>query len=69
MCSSLRGQGCETAGDGLVPVASALGRHDQPTRKLGFAAADTHLEFDCNHFALLSNQAVGHRLREWFAAG
>ena len=65
----LSGETRRLRGDGLVPVASALGRHDQPTRKLGFAAADTHLEFDCNHFALLSNQAVGRRLCEWFAAG
>ena len=54
--------------DGLVPVASALGNHPKPARELGFAAADTHLEFDCNHFDLLSNEAVGRRLREWFAA-
>ncbi len=55
-------------GDGLVPVSSALGSHPKPARELGFAAADTHLEFDCNHFDLLSNETVGRRLREWFTA-
>lgn len=54
--------------DGLVPVASALGRHEKRGRHLGFAAADVRIEFDCNHFELLSNAAVGRQLREWFAA-
>ena len=55
-------------GDGLVPVTSALGSHPKPGHNLGFEAADTHLEFDCNHFDLLSNETVGRRLREWFTA-
>ncbi len=62
------GEARRLRGDGLVPIASALGHHELPARELGFATADTHLEFDCNHFELLSNEAVGRRLREWFAA-
>lgn len=55
-------------GDGLVPVASALGHHDNPARRLGFAAHDMHIEFDCNHFDLLSNAEVRRRLLDWFGA-
>jgi hypothetical protein len=55
-------------GDGLVPVSSALGHHEKTAHELGFAAADTHLEFDCNHFDLLSNETVGSCLRDWFSA-
>lgn len=56
-------------GDGLVPVASALGRHDEAVRRLNFGADDIHVEFDCDHFDLLSDEAVSRRLVEWFAEG
>jgi hypothetical protein len=55
-------------GDGLVPVASALGRHADAARCLDFAASDMALIFDCDHFDLLSNDAVGRRLLDWFGA-
>lgn len=55
-------------GDGLVPVNSALGRHADPARCLDFAAGDMALIFDCDHFDLLSNDAVGHKLLHWFGA-
>lgn len=54
-------------GDGLVPINSALGRHDNPARCLDFAARDMSLVFDCDHFELLSSPEVGSRLRAWFA--
>jgi pimeloyl-ACP methyl ester carboxylesterase len=55
-------------GDGLVPVASALGRHADAARCLDFAASDMALIFDCDHFDLLSNDAVGRKLLDWFGA-
>ena len=55
-------------GDGLVPVNSALGRHEDPARSLDFAASDMALIFDCDHFDLLSNDAVGRHLLHWFGA-
>jgi hypothetical protein len=50
-------------GDGLVPVASALGIHADPRRALAF----THqaIAWDCGHLDLLSSPAVYAQLRSW----
>ncbi len=56
-------------GDGLVPINSALGRHNDPARCLDFAADDMALVFDCDHFDLLSNAEVGRQLLAWFGKG
>jgi hypothetical protein len=52
-------------GDGLVPVDSALGRHEQSARCLDFAPQDIHIAYGCDHFDLLSSAAVGDRLQAW----
>ena len=52
-------------GDGLVPVRSALGIHDDPARDLGFADADRLVVHDTNHMGLLSSAEVGRRLLRW----
>ena len=50
-------------GDGLVPVASALGQHRSPARRLAFA--DTALFTGLGHLALQTDAAVLARLEQW----
>lgn len=50
------------AGDGLVPLASALGRHPDPARALPMEGA---VVCGTNHMQLLSSGEVGDRLRDW----
>lgn len=62
-----RGTG-RLAGDGLVPVASALGRHADPRLELAFAPSRQAIVHDCGHLDLLSSRAVYRQLRAWLAA-
>lgn len=52
-------------GDGLVPVESALGRHNDPNLSLAFAAENTHIEYGTNHLDLLNQQAIYQQLASW----
>ena len=52
--------------DGLVPVASALGRHQDPSRSLRFDG--TVVVTDTHHQALLGDPAVLAALVQWCAA-
>ncbi|HSW21986.1 MAG TPA: alpha/beta hydrolase [Burkholderiaceae bacterium] len=52
-------------GDGLVPVASALGRHDEPDRRLAFAADRQVVVHETNHLDLLASAQVFGLLRQW----
>ncbi len=52
-------------GDGLVPLASALGQHADPDRCLAFAPDHQHIAFATHHMALLSNPAVGSQVLRW----
>ena len=52
-------------GDGLVPVASALGQHDDPARALDFAPERQAVVHDTGHLALLSSAEVYGVLRQW----
>jgi hypothetical protein len=54
-------------GDGLVPVASALGRHREPDRHLAFAAERQAVVPDTGHLDLLSSTAVYELLRRWLS--
>ena len=54
-------------GDGLVPLDSALGRHEDARRALAFAAENTWIAYETNHLALLESEAVGEQLRRWLA--
>ncbi|MEK8050068.1 alpha/beta hydrolase [Ideonella sp. DXS22W] len=54
-------------GDGLVPVASALGQHRDPDRRLAFAADRQALVHETGHLDLLSSRAVYARMRDWLA--
>jgi pimeloyl-ACP methyl ester carboxylesterase len=59
---SLKGK---VLGDGLVPVASALGKHHEPNRRLNFAADRQAVVHDTGHLDLLSNAEVFGLLRQW----
>jgi len=50
--------------DGLVPVASALGRSDNPVRRLGFAEEDTGIFTGIGHWGLLDDPRVAAFLLE-----
>jgi pimeloyl-ACP methyl ester carboxylesterase len=54
-------------GDGLVPVASALGQHHDPDRRLSFAPERQAVVPDTGHLDLLSSAAVYGRLRQWLS--
>jgi pimeloyl-ACP methyl ester carboxylesterase len=62
-----KGNTDEWLGDGLVPVASALGRHARPTRDLHIPTSRQWIARGVNHLDLLASDAVYQRLRRWLA--
>lgn len=52
-------------GDGLVPLASALGRHPDPAMDLGFAPDAQWVACQTNHMDLLNDRQVYQRLLDW----
>jgi pimeloyl-ACP methyl ester carboxylesterase len=52
-------------GDGLVPVASALGQHREPARRLAFDREHQAVVQKTSHLALLSSPEVFDLLRNW----
>ena len=52
-------------GDGLVPLPSALGQHDDPLRTLVFAKASQWIAYRTNHMALLSSPEVSRQMVAW----
>ncbi|WP_235533545.1 MULTISPECIES: alpha/beta hydrolase [unclassified Roseateles] len=52
-------------GDGLVPVASALGQHRSPARRLAFT--DTALFTGLGHMGLQTDAAVLQQLQDWLS--
>jgi len=52
-------------GDGLVPVASALGRHADARHCLSFDAAHQSLHHETSHWDLLDKPAVYEQIRAW----
>lgn len=54
-------------GDGLVPVASALGRHRTPGLHLDFPAEHQLITFNARHLDLLNRADVYARIRHWLA--
>lgn len=54
-------------GDGLVPVASALGRGASGSGGLRFPAAHTRIITHTDHLALLGHPDVYLQLREWLS--
>ena len=56
------------AADGLVPVASALGHHDEPDRALQLPETRQWIAEGVDHLGLLASDAVLRRVQEWLAA-
>lgn len=52
-------------GDGLVPVASALGQHHEPGLSLKFPVDHQAVVYDTGHIELLSSREVYGLLRQW----
>ena len=52
-------------GDGLVPVASALGRHANAALSLEFPPENQFVAYGTNHMALLKSQAIAAQLLRW----
>ena len=55
-------------GDGIVPVASALGHHSDPRRALPFDPSRQWVALATNHLELLSKRQVYAQIRQWLAA-
>ncbi|PJI99332.1 PGAP1-like protein [Acidovorax sp. 69] len=52
-------------GDGLVPLHSALGIHDDGERTLGFAKAQQAVFYRLGHLDLLADVGVARQLQDW----
>jgi pimeloyl-ACP methyl ester carboxylesterase len=53
------------AGDGLVPLYSALGQHRSPRRNLGLPESRRHVAYATSHLGLLDSLEVYARLHAW----
>jgi pimeloyl-ACP methyl ester carboxylesterase len=58
----------DVVGDGLVPVASALGQHADPGKTLAFAPENTWTASGVGHLGLLDGGELFERVRDWLAA-
>ena len=54
-------------GDGIVPLASALGRHANPKLALPFDESRQWVAYGINHLDLLSQPAVYAPIKQWLA--
>jgi pimeloyl-ACP methyl ester carboxylesterase len=54
-------------GDGLVPLASALGRHVNPDRTLPIPEANQWIGYNMNHLDLLGKVEVYAQIKRWLA--
>lgn len=54
-------------GDGLVPIDSALGRHEDPQRRLAIEPHHQTVFANTGHLQLLRQPAVYHTIRDWMA--
>lgn len=55
-------------GDGLVPVASALGAHADSALALAFPSENQFIAFAADHMALLKSPAIAAQLVRWLGA-
>jgi len=55
-------------GDGLVPLRSALGQHDNAEQYLAFEEDSQWIAYQTNHMELLSSQTVSGRMIEWLSS-
>ena len=56
-------------GDGLVPLRSALGVHDDPARTLAFSKDRQAVFFRMGHLDLLGDARVARQIERWLAGG
>lgn len=72
VAATLAGQRSRVAerltGDGLVPLDSALGRHDDPALRLEVPRERQRTVFRTGHLDLLSSPDVAEQLRTWLTA-
>ena len=54
-------------GDGLVPLNSALGQHDEPRRRLVLAKHRQRIVYRTGHLDLLSSPVVAAQLLDWLS--
>jgi pimeloyl-ACP methyl ester carboxylesterase len=52
-------------GDGIVPLASALGQHPNPKLALAFSPSRQWVAYEMNHLDLLSRPEVYARIKTW----
>ena len=52
-------------GDGLVPLPSALGQHNEPQHRLAFDKANQWVGYRMNHWDLLSSPEVTQQIVRW----
>ena len=52
-------------GDGLVPLASALGKHKDANRRLAFAKDRQWIGYGMNHLDLLDRKEAYAQIRRW----
>lgn len=52
-------------GDGIVPVDSAPGRHEDPAMALSFAESRKWIGHGMTHFDLLNKPAVYEHINRW----
>lgn len=55
-------------GDGIVPLASALGRHSNPRLAVTFDESRQWVAYGTNHLDLLSRPEVYAQIKRWLAA-
>jgi hypothetical protein len=68
-CFAIAGRSAGTLiGDGLVPVDSALGRHERPDLTLPFPRSHQWIAEGVGHLELLHRREVYDHLRAWLAA-
>ena len=60
--------GEQLLGDGLVPLASALGQHAKPALNLAIPPAQQWVRYGINHLDLLADKEVYARVRRWLAS-
>ena len=54
-------------GDGIVPLASALGRHDEAAARIDFDESRQWVASGINHLDLLSRAEVYAQIKQWLA--
>jgi len=54
-------------GDGIVPLRSALGQHDDSSRTLAFAELSQWIAYGTSHLELLSSPEVSKQVVHWLA--